>query len=138
MVQKDLDSWEACEAEIENLKKYRDELCKESSHVSQFLYRGQPNTEGLKTTLERFYEKRKNQISFKDYYRKIFVVKPIIESYTQHIFRIPSLAKYDELLNVDDGIFIVKGNIYKAYDYRRSYATMVSLRPCWIGHAHRM
>ncbi len=115
MKEKDCDSWEKIEEEINDLYNYIAELRKKCNlTISKLLFRGQANIKWkLETTLERYIKDRK--FSLPEYYRIIFVAKSQIETFTGKIWQIPSYPdEYNEWLSKTD-LFCL--NKFPGYEY---------------------
>ncbi len=79
-------------------------------HISEFLYRGQANSEwGLQTTLDRYCS---DPYSVKEYYKSISIVKSEIETFSGQKWEIPTPWDYNEWLNKND--FLTE---FPAYEY---------------------
>lgn len=104
---------ENCVIEVDTWEQFEDELKKSSNISTQnnvsttgneypLLYRGQSNSDWpLFTTLERELQALSN-ITFSDYYRKIFRIKPNIESFTNNYWPIRNPDKYMKLAKEKD------------------------------------
>src|SRR5208337_4595043 len=94
-----LKSWEDFEERLQGLEKER----RNQGSSSEFFYRGQGRTSWeLSTTLER---QGKKNLSVRDYFRLISIVKPQIESFTGANWKIPSYPNgFDELIKNNDGL----------------------------------
>lgn len=88
-----IDSWEQFDGELSKLNAYREEMEKNSSgYVSDFLFRGQSNSEWkIETTLERLLGKR---VPLLRYYEYISSAKKEIESITSKEWDLPSFDQY--------------------------------------------
>lgn len=107
--QVDVDTWEAFEVELEKLRQ-------QEISTKPLLFRGQDKAcWPLATTLERV---KKEPISFKEYYRVISVLRPEIETFTQHGWDIPEYNEVDKLTKDYDhfSIALTFGR-QPAYDY---------------------
>lgn len=104
-------SWEEFEKELEALiVKNRQKKDESVHHISEFLFRGQANSEwGLKTTLERFCC---DPFSVKKYYRSISYVKSEIETFSGQKWEIPSPPDYNQWIEQNDFL-----NGFPAYEY---------------------
>lgn len=90
-------SWEQFEEQLRTLEGGRTKLRSNHSNISSFLFRGQSHSGwGLTTTLER---SRSGNLSLRQYYRLISVVKPQVESLTATEWPIPGVAEYDAWLS---------------------------------------
>ncbi|MGR9099636.1 MAG: FRG domain-containing protein [Gammaproteobacteria bacterium] len=104
--EKELDSWQALEAEITNLN----EVMGEKSE--KLLFRGQPNsTWKLDTTMER---QLKGQISLIDYYKFAHSAKSRVETLVKTSWDIPTPWEYDQWLKKKDPLRFFD---LPAYDY---------------------
>jgi hypothetical protein len=104
---------------------------KTRTHVSNLLYRGQSNAQWrLSTTLERYIGSR---ASLEDYYRKIFIAKAQIQTFTKTKWDIPKLDEYREWLNKVD--FFYNPEI-PAFEYMAYLRHPVFLHHCLIGQNH--
>jgi len=104
-------SWEEFEKQLETLvTKNRQKKSESVHHISEFLFRGQANSEwGLKTTLERYCG---GPFSVKEYYRSVSIVKSEVETFSEKKWEIPSPWDYNEWLGKND--FLVD---FPAYEY---------------------
>ena len=108
-----LDNWQHFEQKINELDKQRkDRLESTSLSVSDFLYRGQSDSEWhLETTLDRFFSRN---VSMRDYYHIAFMAKSKIETFTNFRWNIYSPDEYDNWLREKYDEF---GGEFKPYDY---------------------
>lgn len=107
--EKNLDTWEQLQAEIENLI---DNLGERSEKL---LFRGQSvSTWGLDTTVER---KLKNPISLSSYYKFAYTAKHKLETFVNTTWDIPTPQEYDKWLEEKDTLtfFNMPGYDYLAY-----------------------
>jgi hypothetical protein len=114
MNEETLENWEGFEDALKRLREVRDGLkSKGATHVSNLLYRGQSDSRWLlQTTLQRYTNTEKYRLL--DYYRKISVTKPQIETTTGKSWEMPSYPEFSKWLeNVD--IFMPES--LPAYDY---------------------
>jgi len=109
-----VESWEEFDEKLKSLLQTRETWKNEGPlYVSEFMYRGQPNSDWhLKTTLERIIHK---EISMLDYYRIVHFSKHRVETFTEKSWDIPSIEEYKELLEENkDELF---WDTFPAYDY---------------------
>ena len=94
----DVDRWEDLEAEIRKLEDKRRTLAANSDRsVSEMLFRGQPNASwGLETTLERT---ARRDVSLKQYYRWISVLRPEVESLTERRWDLPPPDDFETFIS---------------------------------------
>jgi FRG domain len=121
----DLNSWEEFE---ERIKKLENESRNQSS-LAEFLYRGHGKRSWeFSTTLERHYGKK--NLSFRDYFRLISIVKPQIESFTGANWNIPSWPDgFDKLLKDNAGKVMDFPNIFGIFDdSNETQSYMIDLR----------
>jgi FRG domain len=115
-----LNSWEELEERIKGLEKDR----RGQRSLSEFLYRGQGNKRWeLLTTLERHYQKN---LSVKQYFHLISVVKPQVESFTGEKWNILSRDEFEKWLNKYDSV--MEDAFGWSVDYQNIYSYMVYLR----------
>ncbi|MBI5428243.1 MAG: FRG domain-containing protein [Nitrospinae bacterium] len=98
------------------MKKLRPLQTPNGEPVAPLLFRGLPNScWKLKTTLER---SGKEGMPFKDYYRRISVMKPEIETFTGSQWLIPQYHEIEELLNKGDSFSLaLTSGPRPAYEY---------------------
>jgi len=115
-----LKSWEEF---LERLKGLENKFCEQN--CSPFLYRGQGKKRyGLKTTLERHSQ---SNLSLKEYFRLISVVKPQIESFTEASWNILSYPDgFDEWLKKNDSF--LPHAFGSSINFIETYGYMVDLR----------
>ena len=104
-------SWEDFEERLETLIEQKKQKQVESvHHISEFLFRGQANSEwGLETTLERYCC---DPFSVKEYYRSISIVKSEIETFSGLKWDMPIPPDYNQWLEQND--FLTE---FPAYEY---------------------
>jgi hypothetical protein len=109
----DLNSWEEFEPQIDTIQNNLSSMkSKDTTYFSDFLYRGQSNSEWrLTTTLDRYSESPYNAY---DYYKKILAAKPRIEAHTERKWDIISTTDYYDWLS-KQAVFGMLG--MEAYDY---------------------
>lgn len=106
ITEKELNSWEQLQTEIENLV---ESLGKKSDDL---LFRGQADsTWELDTTMER---KLKTPISLSRYYRFAYTAKPRLETFVEASWDIPTPPEYDNWLKEKDTLSF---NPLPGYDY---------------------
>jgi hypothetical protein len=116
----DLGSWEEFEEQLKRLEK---ELCNQKT-PSEFLYRGQGRTSWeLLTTLERY---GKKNLSLREYFQFLSVIKPQIESFTGAEWNILSQDGFDEWLRENNTL--LPHAFGSSKDFRGIYSYMVELR----------
>ena len=93
-----IESWDMFVENVEKLQAERDTYDKQTSLlVPKLLYRGQPDSRmKLETTLERSIP---HEISLREYYDFIYIIRAKIESVTGKDWPIPSRAKFAEWLD---------------------------------------
>ena len=114
-------NWEECQLKFKELSKRRSQLRQDKTRigVSNLLYRGQSNAQWrLATTLERYVGPL---ISLEDYYRRICIAKPQIETFTKTKWYIPSLTSYRKCLESVDFFFKTKIPAYEYMVYLRHH-----------------
>jgi len=104
-------SWEEFEKELEFLITQNTQKKAESvHHISEFLFRGQANSEwGLETTLERY---SGGPFFVKKYYKSISIVKSEIETFSGQKWEILLPSEYNQWLEQND---FLAG--FPAYEY---------------------
>lgn len=118
----DLKSWEEF---LERLKELENKPC-EGKSSPEFLYRGQGRRkQRLKTTLERHYQKN---LSFKEYFYLISVVKPQIESFTGSNWNIPSWPDGFDKLLTENGVLNFQKIFGITDDSNETQSYMIELR----------
>lgn len=90
----DLSTWDEFEARIAQLYAIREQrLTETGSYISEYLFRGQPNSAWrLETTLERY--TRNYSIPVVDYYRIVCASLAHVTSITDRQWKIPEYAEY--------------------------------------------
>jgi hypothetical protein len=120
ITEKELNSWNQLQAEIENLVENLGEK------TGDLLFRGQADsTWGLDTTVER---KLKTPISLNRYYRFAYTAKPRLETFVEVSWDIPTPPEYDSWLNEKDTLSFAP---LPGYDYLAS-------RAMGSGHAKKL
>ncbi len=118
----DLNSWEEFEERIKGLE---NESCDHASS-SEFLYRGQGKRSfWLSTTLERH---GKKNLSFRDYFRLISIVKPQIESFSEANWKIPSYPQEFDKLLTENGVLNLPKIFNSTDDSNEIQSYMIDLR----------
>ena len=110
----DLSRWEEFEDRIEQLINEHRELKRGTdNYVSDYLFRGQPDSAWqLTTTLERYTTRL---LEVEEYYRVVRATKPQVETFTEAEWPIPSVSEYVARLETA-GFFFGEGN-FPAYEY---------------------
>ncbi len=121
MQEYNLTTWEEFEdalLELENCRKRFSDG--RTLSVSDFLYRGQPNSEwSLETTLERFTNKR--DITLTEYYEFAYAAKAKVETFTEKSWNIPTPEKYTEWIKKQSHISFINMPSYEFIAYLRHH-----------------
>jgi hypothetical protein len=92
MKQIDLRTWEEFEEWVVALSRERVKRSKTGRYVSEYLFRGQPDSSwSLSTTLERFTGRL---LTLQKYHQIVLATKPQVETISGETWELPSLAEY--------------------------------------------
>lgn len=119
-----LESWSDFEGALQEISREREERSKENGRsFRDTLFRGLgSSTWGLETTLERSYpsERCDRTSSLLEYYRKITVSKPAIETFSGRRWdKLPTFPQFEERLSKDVGLWLdmLLNRIPDLYEY---------------------
>lgn len=115
-----VNSWEEFEDKLRELEEFRKkEQEKTKLSVAKFLYRGQGDSGWkLVTTLDRNSTKK---VTLYQYYRRAYVAKPRIETFTSKAWDIPEPPHYSKWLNNQEGSYFTDFKAYPYFAYLRHY-----------------